>query len=186
MLRVIAVRTGKKYNQWWEDNLRYMIDKFSNLKYDKFEVITENKYEMQVANKLLMFDMFKDGQNIYFDLDVIIKGDCNKFISEEFKLCWAWWRLPYHTPLNSSIMSWKGDRSDIINKWEEDPEYFMLKYHRGIDQFIYENIKFSTYNDKSLYYSFREMDTEEKHPVCLFNQRYQNMKDKGWWSNYLL
>ena len=83
-------------------------------------------------------------------------------------------------------MSWKGDRSDIINKWEEDPEYFMLKYHRGIDQFIYENIKFSTYNDKSLYYSFREMDTEEKHPVCLFNQRYQNMKDKGWWSNYLL
>ena len=40
--------------------------------------------------------------------------------------------------------------------------------------------------DKSLYYSFREMDTEEKHPVCLFNQRYQNMKDKGWWSNYLL
>ena len=81
MLRVIAVRTGKKYNQWWEDNLRYMIDKFSNLKYDKFEVITENKYEMQVANKLLMFDMFKDGQNIYFDLDVIIKGDCNKFIS---------------------------------------------------------------------------------------------------------
>ena len=29
MLRVIAVRTGDKYNKWWENNLKHMIDKFS-------------------------------------------------------------------------------------------------------------------------------------------------------------
>ena len=27
------------------DNLKHMIDNYSNLKYDKFEVITENRYD---------------------------------------------------------------------------------------------------------------------------------------------
>ena len=53
MLRVIAVRTGTKYSQWYVDNLKNMIDNYSNLKYDRFEVLTENNYET-VFNKLDM------------------------------------------------------------------------------------------------------------------------------------
>ena len=82
-----------------------MIDNYSNLKYDKFEVITENRYDDEtcVFNKLLMFEKFTDDQNIYFDLDVLIKGDCNHLLRKEFTLCYT--RPTYHTPLNSSIMS---------------------------------------------------------------------------------
>ena len=40
MLRVIAVNTGTKYSQWYVDNLKHMIDTYSNLNYNKFEVIT--------------------------------------------------------------------------------------------------------------------------------------------------
>ena len=58
-----------------------------------------------------MFDRYKDGQNIYFDLDVLIKGDCNHFLRTDFHVCHAWWRDAWHTPLNSSIMSWQGDQS---------------------------------------------------------------------------
>ena len=184
-LRVIAVRTGNKYSEWWESNLKHMIDKFSNLNYDEFVIVRDNEYELQVANKLLIFEKFKDGQNIYFDLDLVIKGDCNKFLSKDFKLCSAWWRPAYHTPLNSSIMSWQGDMSKIYYKWESDPEYHMFKYYRGIDQFLYENIKYRTFN-KKLYYSFREMNEEKNYPVCLFNQRYEYMKTKGWWTQYLI
>ena len=54
MLRVIAVRTGTKYSQWYVDNLKNMIDNYSNLKYYRFEVLNENNYET-VYNKLNMF-----------------------------------------------------------------------------------------------------------------------------------
>ena len=66
-MRIICVRTGTKYDSWWEYNLKHMIDKYSGLKYDEFVVIKENLYELQVANKLIMFDKYRSGQNIYFD-----------------------------------------------------------------------------------------------------------------------
>ena len=70
-MRIICVRTGNKFDQWYEDNLKYMIDKFSGLQYDEFVVISDDEYE-GVFNKLLMFDRYRTGQNLYFDLDVII------------------------------------------------------------------------------------------------------------------
>ena len=65
-MRIICVNTGTKFESWYVDNLKHMIDKFSNLKYDKFEVITDTIYG-GVYDKLQMFDLFKDGQNLYFD-----------------------------------------------------------------------------------------------------------------------
>ena len=100
---MIVVNTGDKFDQWYTDNLKYMIDNYSNLNYDKFEVIDEEIYE-GVFDKLQMFDKFKDGQNIFFDLDVLIKGDCNKYLKNNLTICHAWWRSPTHTPLNSSII----------------------------------------------------------------------------------
>ena len=73
-MRVICVRTGDKFDSWYEENLKHMIDTYSNLNYSSFEIIRDDVYE-GVYNKLLMFDRYRDGQNIYFDLDVLIKGD---------------------------------------------------------------------------------------------------------------
>ena len=84
-MRIICVNTGTKFESWYVDNLKHMIDKFSNLKYDKFEVIDEEIYE-GVFDKLQMFDKFRDGQNIFFDLDVLIKGDCNKFLKKKYEI----------------------------------------------------------------------------------------------------
>ena len=61
------------------DNLKHMIDTYSNLDYNCFEVIDCLKL-CGVYDKLQMFKLFRDGQNLYFDLDVIITGDCNKFL----------------------------------------------------------------------------------------------------------
>ena len=82
-MRIICVRTGNKFDQWYEDNLKYMIDKFSGLQYDEFVVISDDEYE-GVFNKLLMFDRYRTGQNLYFDLDVIITKDCNHFLKKDF------------------------------------------------------------------------------------------------------
>ena len=126
MLRVICVCTGNKFSEWYVNNLKYQIDTYSKLKYDEFVVIRDDEYG-GVYNKLLMFDKYRNGQNIYFDLDVLIKGDCNIFLKKEFTLCWAHWRDEYHTRINSSIVSWYGDVSHIHDFFNANPEYYMLR-----------------------------------------------------------
>ena len=44
-LRVICVRTGDKFDQWYEDNYKYMIDKYSGLEYDDYVVIRDDVYD---------------------------------------------------------------------------------------------------------------------------------------------
>ena len=186
MLRVIAVRTGTKYSQWYVDNLKNMIDNYSNLKYDRFEVLTENNYET-VFNKLNMFKYFKDGQNIYFDLDVLIKGDCNHLLRNHLTTCHAWWRKKYHTPLNSSVISWSGDFSYIYDFFNKDPEYYMLKYSKGLDQFLYENFKIHRYQKFDGINSFSYLKSDyENFKIILFNQTKEIMHQEGWWSSYFL
>lgn len=187
MLRVIAVRTGTKYSKWYEDNLKYMIDNYSGLKYDEFIVIREDLYddETGVFNKLQMFDRFKDGHNIYFDLDVLIKGDCNHFLRKDFTVCHAHWRKKYHTPLNSSIISWEGDASYVTKVFHEtDKEYIFTKYYRGMDQYLYENVEYKTYTKEDGYVSFQTVTEETDAPVYLFNQRYENLREEGWYTKY--
>ena len=182
-LRVICVRTGDKYNHWYSDNLKYMIDNYSCLSYDEFCVIENKKYG-GVYDKLQMFDLYKDGQNIYFDLDVLIKGDCNKFLKKDLHVCHAWWREAWHTPLNSSIISWQGDQSHIHDEFASQEDYYMLKYHLGIDQYLYEIFNPKTY--KEGFCSVQTIDEKLDFQVYLFNQRYERMKEDNWWSNYFL
>jgi hypothetical protein len=188
VLRVICVNTGDKYSDWHTDNLKHMVDKYSGLVYNEFVIIQDDVYddERGVFNKLQMFERYTDGQNIYFDLDVLIKGDCNHFLKNPFTLCHAWWRDAYHTPLNSSIVSWKGDVSHIFNLFIEDPEFYMFKYRRGIDQFIYENIEHETYSQSDRYCSYQTVTDEEDYAVYLFNQNYERMGDDLWFKKYFL
>jgi hypothetical protein len=189
MLRVICVRTGDKYDKWYEDNLKYMIDNYSNLEYNEFVCINEDLYddEYGVFNKLQMFDKYKDGQNIYFDLDVVIKGDCNHFLRDEFTVCHAHWREPFHTPLNSSIISWKGDASHVTKSFHEDEEWCLLYYRKGMDQYLYEKTDYNLYTIEDRYVSFRDVSVETDAPIYLFNQRYKELKrEEAWFSKYLL
>ena len=60
-----------------------------------------------------MYDKFRDGENLYFDLDIIIYDKLPNLIRKEFTLLDdSWWREA-HTTLNSSIVSWTGDVSWI-------------------------------------------------------------------------
>ena len=43
-MRIICCRFGDKFNQWHVDNLKHMIDEYSGLKYDSFEVIEDDLY----------------------------------------------------------------------------------------------------------------------------------------------
>ena len=114
-MRIICVNTGKKYTQWHTDNLKHMIDQYSGLKYDEFVCMDTDLYD-GVFNKLIIFDRFRDGENIFFDLDVVIYNTLPDLVRKDLTLVHCWWRDKYHTPLNSSIMSfWKPGRANCLS-----------------------------------------------------------------------
>ena len=186
MVVIVLVRTGKKYDEWYENNIIYMIKKFGERSRDtKYHIIREG--EGSVYDKLKMFKECTDDVNyLYFDLDIIIKGSVEHLIKDDFTLINAWWREPLHTPLNSSIMSWKGDCSHIYDKFFEDEDYSRVKYWKGIDEYIYKEIDYNTYDDK-VCWSYPWNRQELDYSICLFNHDFAPaMKIKGWMEKYVL
>ena len=82
-LRIICCRFGEKFTDWHIDNLKHMIDTYSGIEYDEFEVMEEDLYG-NWYNKLLMFDKFRDGENLYFDLDVVIHNKLPNLVRKNF------------------------------------------------------------------------------------------------------
>jgi len=198
MTEVILVNTPPKFGTpWWTDNIKYMLD---SVNFDcNINVVTEGKYE-GVYNKLQIFDEFKDDkQYLYLDVDMVIKGPVDHLLSKDFTLIHSWFRPAFHTPLNSSIMSWKGDRSDIYDKFDSDPDYYMVKYNKGIDEFIFKEVSHQTYFDKvcdSYLWPDREkypmadytIWDDSDYSVTLFNGAADLMKTRTheWYHKYLL
>ena len=184
-MEIILVNTPPKYgDDWWVNNITYMLDNVQ-CKYEKISVINTVQYG-GVYDKLRIFKEFKeDKQYLYLDLDLVIKKPIDHLLYEDFTILKAWWREEFHTPLNSSIMSWKGDCSYIYKKFKEDPDYYMLKYNRGIDEFLWNELDI-VHTYKPVCDSFRYHGLMgEKYAITLFNQS-ENLMREGWASEYTL
>ena len=169
MVNLVLVRSGNKYSKWYEHNIVHMLK--DNLDYEELIVIEDG--EGSVYDKLKMFKLCNDDENyLYFDLDIIIKGSVCHLVRDKFTLLHAWWRREFHTPLNSSIMSWKGDHSHIYDKFYKDEDYNRIKYHRGIDEYIFKEIEYQTYEKVCWSWSWHRKKLD--YPVCLFNHDTTN------------
>lgn len=187
-MRVICVYTGEKYTDWHVQNLKNMLDKYSGLEYNEYVVLTKDKYN-GVFNKLLMFDEFRDGENLYFDLDLVIYNKIPNLIRQNVTVLHAWWREAEHTPYNSSIISWTGDQSHIYKTFLKQEDYYLTKYNRGIDEFLYKEIGVDTYEPVCYSIQDKEYDKkDENYSICLFNQRQHLMEEgwTGWWNDYFI
>ena len=187
-MRIICVNTGNKFGQWYVDNLKHMIDNYSGLKYDSFEVIEEEKYK-GVFNKLQMFDKFRDGENLYFDLDICFYNKVPNLIRKNLTVLHASWRDRAHTSFNSSIISWTGDQSHIYNTFKKDVNMWQEKYNKGIDQMLEENFEVANYD--KICYSIKGNEYNKKddnYSIMLFNQSQYLMLPgwSSWWTNYFL
>ena len=165
-----------------------MLDKYSELEYNEYVVLTKDKYN-GVFNKLLMFDEFRDGENLYFDLDLVIYNKIPNLIRQNVTVLHAWWREAEHTPYNSSIISWTGDQSHIYKTFLTQEDYYLTKYNRGIDEFLYKEIGVDTY--EPVCYSIQDKEynqKDENYSICLLNQRQHLMEEgwSGWWNDYFI
>lgn len=167
------VCTGDKFPRSACTDIEYQLCNVG-FKYDRTHVITRG--EGSVYDKLKMFEQCnKDDENyVYFDLDVVIKGPID-IVRDEFTLLYAWWRPPAHTPLNSSVMSWKGDRRDISFGFDRS------KYKRGIDEYFYREVDYRIYD--RIAWSWYWDEREHSHPICLLNH---NVKKPEWTTKYTL
>lgn len=173
-MQLVLVNTPPEYGESkWVKNIKYML-KNVNQEFEKIHVIEDVVYG-GVWDKLRIFDLFREGSYLYLDLDVVITGQLEKLRRDDFTLLHAWWRPKFHTPLNSSIMSWSRDYSSIYEKFAKDPEYYMLKYYKGIDEFIWREIPHETYGLVCDSYNWK-YDNNAKFPITLYNQA----KDKLW------
>ena len=170
-MEIVLLNTPPNYGQQiWVDNIKYMLDN-AGRQYDLIHVM-DDVVHGSVYDKLVLFDRFRKGQYLFFDLDTVITGPIVDLYTTEFTLLNAWWREPFHTPLNSSIMSWCGDHSHIYEKFNEDPDYYMIKYNKGIDEFIYKEIEYQTYGKVCDSYAWGGGNL----PITLYN----HAKDKLW------
>ena len=186
MKRIICCRFGDKFTQWHVDNLKHMIDTRSRIEYDEFVVIEEDLYG-NWYNKFQMYDKYRDGENLYFDLDIVIYGRLRNMFKENFTLLDdKWWREPAHTPLNSSIVSWTGDVSHIWEKFYPYADDYMKKYNLGSDEWYYKEIEYEMYNPVCPKFNIKERD--KNFGVCTLGQMHHIMEEgwTGWWSPYFL
>ena len=186
-MRIICCRFGDKFTNWHVRNLKHMIDTYSGLKYDEFVVVSSDLYG-NWYNKLQMYDIYRDGENLYFDLDVIIYDKLGtQIIRKDFTLLDdTWWREPAHTPLNSSVVSWTGDVSHIWRKFKSNDEYYLKKYNKGSDEFYYKEIKYKTYN--KICPKFNAEGPDKHYSMCTLGQLHHIMEEgwTGWWSPYFI
>ena len=186
-MRIICCRFGDKFTNWHVRNLKHMIDTYSGLKYDEFVVVSSDLYG-NWYNKLQMYDIYRDGENLYFDLDVIIYDKLGtQIIRKDFTLLDdTWWREPAHTPLNSSVVSWTGDVSHIWKKFKSNDEYYLKKYNKGSDEFYYKEIKYKTYNKICPKFNMERPDLS--YSMCTLGQLHHIMEEgwTGWWSPYFI
>ena len=102
--------------------------------------------------KLTLFEYPTKTPTLFLDLDVVIQNDITHlkdYVMEDM-LCTVkcYWKPhvkniaePPHFDMNmnSSVMLWQGDLSNVWHTFYKDSDYYMSKYN-GIDSFLFYNI----------------------------------------------
>lgn len=157
---VVCLKWGDKFNHEHVNRLYRMVCK--NLDCDfNFICYTENSNDIDsniiirpLPNydlekwwwKLTLFEHPTKNITLFLDLDVVIQNNIthlkNYCVENMLCLIKAYWKSyelkQFDTNLNSSVMIWKGDYTNIWNKFKKDLDYYMLKYN-GIDGYLDHN-----------------------------------------------
>ena len=206
-MNIVCVKWGDKFNHEHVNRLYKMIcknyhDDFTFICYTEnsngvhSNIVTRPLPDYDLENwwwKLTLFQYPAENTTIFFDLDVVIQNDITHFkdFCVEDMLCMikAYWK-PYElkqfdTNLNSSVMIWKGDCTNIWNNFEKDQDYYMLKYN-GIDSYLdHDQSEKLLYIPRGEVYSrlygidennywkagseFKEYFYSAEHTICIFN-----------------
>lgn len=161
-MNVICVKHGTKYNSDYVNRLYSMVSKNMPCDFD-FHCYTDDsngidkhinvvpiKSDLEKWwPKLDALNIFNDGDNILFDLDIIILNRLERLHSVKTRtlsVLYAQWKEGYLQPsikekfptlYNSSIMKWNGNQGkEVYDYFQKHKDMILLKYV-GIDRYLF-------------------------------------------------
>ena len=202
MITVAFVKWGDKYDSKYVYRLQKMVSKNLNISH-KFICITDKKIpNINCIVPDNLFDLegwwskmflwkkgILTGKILYLDLDTVIQNNIDELINySPNKLCgvYTYWNdmytdgsyehpmYRYKTPFNSSVMVWNaGDYHWVWDKFEEDPNWYIMKYY-GDDKFLGNEVENkTTFKEGWIYSNLYGIDekTETNSSVRIENGR---------------
>ena len=167
MINIMCVKWGDKYSAEFVNKLFNMVEKNICGTPFTFYCYTDNGKDINPSVKIIpmqtdltqywpkleLFKLFRQGTNIFFDLDVVILQPMERLLSVKTRtvsILYSQWKegflLPhkkakpenkYPTQYNSSIMKWQDNQGDeIYNYFQKNKDMILFKY-RGIDRYLY-------------------------------------------------
>lgn len=154
--------------------------------------------------KLETLNLFNEGDNILFDLDVVIINKLERLVSTKTRtlsVLYSQWKEGYITPIehaptlyNSSIMKWSGDQGADVFKYFSDNKDMILFKYKGIDRYLFNEPVEVDLLPTSIAYSywkgvrFKKDTTPCKfrpsYEVCIFNHGTKPKEVNDWVINY--
>ena len=142
-------------------------------------------------NKLAMFsnEFPLQGNTLFFDLDVDIVGDLDKFISYidwgVLSVVGAWHKMGnevysrpqnYDVDMHSSVMTWNSDNPYVHRIWNHfntgQMDYYLRKY-KGIDRFIvHEGFGYQLFNQEFIQSAANEPDVTGRPIITYEDMEY--------------
>jgi len=161
LTNIICVKQGTKYSADYVNKLYGMVERNLNVPFT-FHCYTEDptdiRSEVQITQiktdlekwwlKLDCLNIFNEGTNILFDLDIVILNPLERLLSVKTRtlsILYAQWKEGYVQPkdigfstlYNSSIMKWEGDQGkDIYEYFQQHKDKILFKY-KGIDRYMF-------------------------------------------------
>ena len=213
-MNIVCLKWGTKFSHEHVNRLYKMVKKNFTHNF-KFICYTENssqineeikiyplKQEYDLEKwwwKLTLFENIANEPTMFLDLDIVIQRDISNYISlcndNKIRTIKAYWKPHarnlkpqspgYDMDLNSSVMIWKGDCTQVWKEFYDQPDYFMCKY-QGMDSYLYFHHKdiLNFFPEKEIYSRLHGMDEkrmwwyeskknlfyDENYKICIFNK----------------
>ena len=164
-MEIVCLKWGDKFNHTHVNRLYKMVKKnfyndFTFVCYTENSHKIDKRIEIRPLNmnydlekwwwKLTLFEKPTNKPTMFLDLDIVIQHNITHYIDycKDNKICTikAYWKphahnlepiAPgYNMDLNSSVIIWKGDCTQVWNEFYDQCDYLMCKY-QGIDSYLY-------------------------------------------------
>ena len=173
------------------ENPMGMREEIEWIEYNDFDPFDFPKDQIFTREKLVLFKEFKQGTNVWLDLDLLIHNDITDLVTRDFEkptFIWNYWNWDQSDdPLrhygsnqicyvNSSFVAWQDDCGEQIfdHLWEKQTQAFYT--YKSLDKYIfYQHWHKGTFEtwEPGLWYNYnfdykpRQMQPDRK--GCIFN-----------------
>jgi hypothetical protein len=219
-MNIVCVKWGDKYSAEYVNKLYSMVLKNSCGQSINFYCYTDNptgiRKEINIVEiktdlthwwlKLDLLKLFNTGENILFDLDLVILNPLERLFSVKTRtlsVLYSQWKEGYVLPraterfptlYNSSIMKWQDTQGlEIYDYFQKNKEMILFKY-QGIDRYLFNEPVQVDLLPTSVAYSywqgarFGKDTTPEKlrndYEICILNHGSKQQEIDSWVKDY--